>query len=282
MPLMPHWPLYLGPNRDITDSVGRVKEILGNFDNPQNKLRNIIHVTGTNGKGSTVNYIDSILRDAKYSVANYTSPHIHLCNERIKINGEMIDDNVFFELNEEVRFVCEKMNFNPTIFEVTTIMAILLFFRKNCDFNIFEVGMGGFSDATNVFDDNPPIISVITPIHLDHTKFLGNTPFEIALNKSFIIKNNSICISGPQSEDVLKVLQARCVDLNSDFFHFGKDFNCSKIDGDNENFLMQIDAKIKGESIKEEFLLPIPPLKGDHQMINASLAGFLSVLFFFH
>lgn len=272
MPLMPHWPLYLGPNKDITISPDRVYQILEKFDNPQDKLKNVIHITGTNGKGSTTSYIASILQDTGYKVGKYTSPHIHLCNERVQINGEIITDNEMYEIIEEIRYFCEAMNINPTIFEVTTILAIIYFYRKDCDFSVIEVGMGGLLDATNVFEKNKPIASVITPIHLDHTKYLGNTIKEIAWQKSFIIKGNGVCVCAPQPTEAMEVVKQRCNDVNAKLYIFDEDFTCYKIDSE-EYWLFEMKTKKYDIEIDEEIFLPYTELVfPDYQLQNCSVS----------
>jgi len=270
MPLMPHWPLYLGVNKDSTNAVEKLSKILEILHNPQNKLLNVIHITGTNGKGSTASYISEILKQSGFKVGKYTSPHIHLCNERIQINNEMISDNDLYDTIEQIRLVCEDLKIDLTIFECTTLAMIIYFEKRKCDFNVVEVGMGGMLDATNVFDKNPPIISIITSVHLDHTKFLGNTPEEIAFQKCFIIKPNSICISAAQTINVKKIIQARCNAINTKAYFYNEDFEGSYIENDDKNWIFEINSE--RHNIKEEVILPRPSLSGDHQIINAALA----------
>lgn len=270
---MPHWPLYLGANKDLGSSAERIYPILAEFGNPQNKLQNVIHVTGTNGKGSTTSYIASILQNSGYKVGKYTSPHIHLCNERVQINGEMISDDNMYEILENMRFCCEKLGINPTIFEATTILAIVYFAKNKCDFNVIEVGMGGLLDATNIFDENPPLASVITPIHLDHTKFLGNMIYEIAWQKSFIIKPGGLCICAPQPLEAKQIINQRCADINADIYHFDEDFSCARIEEDAENWYFEMNSNKYSRVIQEEIFLPYSKLIcPDYQLQNASVA----------
>ncbi len=157
----------------------------------------IIHIAGTNGKGSTASYIENILIEANYKVCKFTSPHILKYNERIIFNKNMIEDE---EIIENYNFIMKKIkeiNFNRkekldfNFFEITFFMAMLYFSKKNPDFIILETGLGGRLDATNIINST---ISVITNISLDHTNILGNTLQEIAYEKTGIIKNNQLCI----------------------------------------------------------------------------------------
>ena len=258
---MPHWPVYLGPNIDASKSLERVIEILYLLGNPNLKLKNVIHITGTNGKGSVANYIYNILRKHKLSVGLYTSPHIYYSNERIITNDKEIDDNSFRYHIDRVRFVCEKENIVPSIFEATTIAAIDYFSSQNLDFNVIEVGMGGRNDATNVFGDNK-IASVFTPIDVDHVKFLGNTPIENAIEKSFIIRANKNVIIGKQQFDVQQFLCNVAKNLNCNIVSDEVDYITEFLnDG---KFNIKIDNKIE----KYE----PPKLLGKHQIENASLA----------
>lgn len=273
--IMPHWPLYLGRICDIGNGNERVLKILSFFNDPQNSLKNVIHITGTNGKGSTVTTISQILISSGYKVGTYISPHIHEVNERILVNNQQIHDTDLFNIIEEIRYICEKNNIMPTIFQTTTVAMILHFSRQNNDFNVIEIGMGGLHDATNVFETNPPIASVITPIHIDHSEFLGNTINEIAFQKSFIIKQNSICVSANQIRDANLVLKARCDSVNSKIYLCGRDFDVAKIENDDRHFAVEFcnpDFKI------EEIILPIPQLRGDHQLYNCALSVATMVL----
>ena len=150
-----------------------------------------IHVTGTNGKGSTCAFIDSVLRKAGYTVGLYTSPHLIRFNERICVNGEEISDRELIHFTELIKCKLEEENkkrtdkLEPTFFEFTTAVAFLYFASKNVDFDVVEVGMGGEFDATNTLY---PLVAVLTNVSLDHTNVLGGTVQKIARTKAGIIK----------------------------------------------------------------------------------------------
>ncbi|NLY18622.1 MAG: bifunctional folylpolyglutamate synthase/dihydrofolate synthase [Clostridiaceae bacterium] len=186
----------------------RVKELAGRLGNPQDKLR-IIHITGTNGKGSTAMFIAGILICAGFKTGLYTSPHIEGINEEIRINCKEIPDEDFAEYVMKVKAQADKMvedGFDhPTRFEVLTALSFLYFYEKKCDIAVIEVGMGGRADATNIVLN--PVVSVITKIAPDHTPLLGNSPEDIAYEKAGIIKKNGNVVLYPQEEKVLKVIK---------------------------------------------------------------------------
>ncbi|QED23683.1 bifunctional folylpolyglutamate synthase/dihydrofolate synthase [Candidatus Deianiraea vastatrix] len=272
MAKMPHWPLYLGANKERVDSREKVLRVLSALHDPHMDLRNIIHITGTNGKGSTAGYISEILKQSGYKVGRYTSPHIHICNERICINDEMISDIDLYEIIEEIRVICERQGIDLTIFEATTLCAFIYFRRNECDFNVIEVGMGGMIDATNVFDENRPICSIITPIHLDHVKYLGASMEEIAFQKAFIIKGDSLCICAHQSESVEKLIELRCEAVGSKVYFEGRDFSGSYIEENEDEWLFSMHFEKYGRDIMRDIVLPRPSLAGWHQIGNASIA----------
>ncbi|AYO30035.1 bifunctional folylpolyglutamate synthase/dihydrofolate synthase [Biomaibacter acetigenes] len=189
------------------DNITRLLEILGN---PHHGMR-IIHVAGTNGKGSTCAMIDSILRAAGYKVGLYTSPYLEVFNERIRVNGKNIPDKAIARLTQKVRdaiSIMQQKNLgHPTEFEVVTAIGFLYFKEQAVDFIVLEVGMGGRLDATNVA---MPLVSVITPISFDHQKYLGNTLADISREKCGIIKKGVPVVSGPQEKEALRVIEETC------------------------------------------------------------------------
>ena len=274
---IPHWPIYTGPNKDFENAIPRVKYILSKLGNPHLKLKNIIHITGTKGKGSTALYISNILMAHGYKVNTYTSPHIYECNERILLNGRKITDEELYEATEAVRLVCEENYqdnpFNPeepiepAMFEALTCSAFLVMSKNEADFNVIEVGMGAINDATNVFDDNPPVACVFTPIHLDHTKFLGNKVEEVAFKKSFLIKQGvqNVILSSQAKEakavllnvaDQLKV--ANVLSYNDDYEVFKNEKNNQPV--------------YESKTLDTSFPFQVPNMQGDYQLINVGCA----------
>lgn len=165
----------------------RISAVLEAFGNPQDCLK-VIHVAGTNGKGSVCAMLDSILREAGFNTGLYTSPHIYEYTERIKISGVEISKDDFAKYFEKVFQKTKELNTHLTEFEIITVIMFLYFYDKNVDVVILETGMGGRFDATNVIKTN--LCSIITRIDLDHTDRLGNTKEEIAFEKAGIIKQN--------------------------------------------------------------------------------------------
>ncbi len=165
----------------------RTYELCERLGNPQKALR-FIHIAGTNGKGSTSAMLASILREAGYHVGLYTSPFILRFNERMQIDGVDIPDEELAAITAYVRPHADAMEDSPTEFELITAIALVYFARHACDFVVFEVGMGGRLDSTNVLDAEQVALSIITGIAMDHTAFLGDTPAKIAAEKAGIIK----------------------------------------------------------------------------------------------
>ncbi len=259
-----HWPPFchdVGP--DLPNA--RVARILNYLGNPHLQLKNVFHITGTNGKGSTANYIANILLSEGHKVNLYTSPHIYHYNERIKMNGIMISDERLLFFLDRVRWACEDLDIMPTMFEATTVVAFCAFAESNADFNVLEVGMGGRIDATNVFDDfNGNLRVIFTPIDVDHAKFLGHTAEENAYEKSFLIKEGHPVIIAPQLyrsvENLLINVAKRhgCISYSHNReYEFG-------MDDDENDVLLSIDG--------ENMMFAAPKLLGDHQIVNAVTA----------
>ncbi|OGF47982.1 MAG: hypothetical protein A2452_04830 [Candidatus Firestonebacteria bacterium RIFOXYC2_FULL_39_67] len=245
----------------------RMKYLLSLMGDPHLKVRSI-HVTGTKGKGSTSNYIASILRAAGIKTGLYTSPHILTFRERIKINNKNISWKELDRLTEEIKPLVEKIEKEtkyglPTFFEVYTAMGILYFFKKKVDVMVLEVGMGGRLDATNVVH---PLVSVITPISLDHVKELGNTVRKIAWEKAGIIKQGVPVVSALQKSEALRILKNRAKERKSVFKIEGRDF-FHEVTADTHN---GISFNLKGLNLN--FNNINSRMLGSHQAQNASVA----------
>ncbi len=184
----------------IDFDLNRIKDLLKKLGNPQKKLSNVIHVAGTNGKGSTIAFINSIAKMYGLKVNTYTSPHLINFNERIKLNGKIIDDKLLFDTLFQV---AKTNNGNKiTFFEITTVACFLIFSKIPSDLCLIETGLGGRLDATNVLPANK--ISAITRIGYDHEDFLGNDLKNITLEKCGIIKKNTSVVVGYQNKKIVK------------------------------------------------------------------------------
>lgn len=169
----------------------RIRELCDGLGNPQNKLK-FIHVAGSNGKGSFCSMLQSVLTEAGYKTGLYTSPYIRCFNERMMIDGKMIDNDQLCRITERVKVVSDKMTDKPTEFELVTAIALEYFKDNGCDLVVLECGLGGRLDSTNVVENT--ILSVITSISLEHTAILGDTIDKIAYEKAGIIKENGVCL----------------------------------------------------------------------------------------
>lgn len=200
----------------IVPGLGGITELLKRLHNPQKKLK-VIHIAGTNGKGSTLGFISTILTENKYKVGRYVSPVIFEYRERFQIQQKPISKAEVGRLMEVVSVHADAMELeglqHPTPFEIETAMAFVLFAEKQCDFVILETGMGGTLDATNVVENT--LVSVITNIGRDHMGFLGNSIEEIASHKAGIIKKGSVIVSAMQEEAVKKVLEDRAEEVQA-------------------------------------------------------------------
>ena len=238
-------------------SLSRLKKLLDSLGNPEENLPPIIHVAGTNGKGSTVATLAAIYKSAGYRVHIYTSPHLVRFTERIVVSGSEISKNYL----EELLIECEDANNGESItfFEITTAAAMLAFSRNPADLLLLEVGLGGRFDATNVIET--PTLSVITPVSMDHQDFLGKTIDEIAFEKAGILKPSVPAIIGPQTNEALNVIKRRALELGSSAYIFGEDWNISPA---NNQLIFKMGSKSS--------IVPQPNLLGDHQIQNAGCA----------
>jgi dihydrofolate synthase / folylpolyglutamate synthase len=246
----------LHPKR-IDLSLDRLQRLLAALDHPERKLPPVIHVGGTNGKGSTLAFLRAILEAAGLRVHTYTSPHLVRFNERFRIGGELVSDAELTAVLEE----CERANGGEpiTVFEITTAAGMLLFSRHPADVLLLEVGLGGRLDATNVIDN--PIATIVTPISIDHIDFLGDTLEKIAAEKAGIFKPNVPAIIAAQSRDVLTVLERQAARLKAPIKIAGEDWTATEERG---RLVYQDDNGLLD--------LPAPKLYGRHQFENAGLA----------
>lgn len=188
-----------------------IRKLCDLFGNPQNHLK-MIHIGGTNGKGSTSNMLASVLQEAGYKTGLYNSPHLIDFTERIKIDGENCDKEFVYEFTQKLRNLPQEIS--PSFFEFTTIMAFEYFYQKKVDYAIIEVGLGGRLDSTNIIN---PIITAITNVALDHQDVLGKTIEEITTEKAGIIKSHIPIISGAEDSVVRNIIKAKALDKNADF-----------------------------------------------------------------
>ncbi len=190
--------------------LGNIRKLCAFFDNPQDDLK-LIHVAGTNGKGSVCSMLASILTESGEKTGLFTSPHIHDFRERIRINGEMISEEEVVSFCSQLR--ASLLDFEPSFFEITCCMALVHFKRNNCSIAVIETGLGGRLDATNII---APILSVITNISLEHTQFLGNDLPSIASEKAGIIKPHVPVVIGRSNALTQNVFQSKANDEHAD------------------------------------------------------------------
>jgi len=246
----------LHPKR-IDLSLDRVQQLLAALDHPERKLPPVIHVAGTNGKGSTIAFLRAILEAAGQRVHVYSSPHLVHFTERFRLAGNLVSDAELAAMLEE----CERVNAEApiTVFEITTAVGMLLFSRHPADVLLLEVGLGGRLDATNVVDK--PLATIVTPISIDHTDFLGDTLEKIAAEKAGIFKHGVPAIVAAQSREVLAVIERQAARLKASMKIAGEDWTATEERGrlvyQDENGLLD---------------LPAPRLYGRHQFENAGLA----------
>src|SRR5471030_1119983 len=246
----------LHPKR-IDLSLDRVQRLLAALGHPEKKLPPVIHVAGTNGKGSTIAFTRAILEAAGQRVHVYTSPHLVRFNERFRLDGELVSDEELAATLEE----CERANAGEaiTVFEITTAAGLLLFSRHPADVLIMEVRLGGRLDATNVVDK--PLATIVTPISIDHTDFLGDTLEKIAAEKAGIFKQTVPALVAAQSREVLAVLERQAARLRAPMKIAGKDWIATEERG---RLVYQDETGLLD--------LPAPKLYGRHQFENAGLA----------
>lgn len=244
--------------KKIDLSLGRILRLLKSLDNPHLETPPVIHIAGTNGKGSTIAYLRAIFEKNNYNVHVYTSPHLINFNERIRINSKLISNDYLISLLEECEFYNKG---NPiTFFEITTAAAFLAFSRIKGDILLLETGLGGRYDATNVIEST--ILNIITPISMDHMNFLGNSIKKIANEKVGIFKQNVPAIISLQDSEAMKVINLESSKKKVELHRQNFEWEISSVTKEN------IRIKIKDESIK----IPFPNLFGKHQILNSATA----------
>ena len=252
--------LALHPKR-IDLSLERVQRLLAALGHPERKLPPVIHVGGTNGKGSTIAFLRAMLEAAGQRVHVYSSPHLVRINERFRLGavgeGQLVSDEELTAALAE----CEAANAGApiTVFEIITAAGMLLFARHPADVLLLEVGLGGRLDATNVIDR--PLATIVTPISIDHTDFLGDTLEKIATEKAGIFKPGVPALVAAQSREVLAVLERQAARLKAPMKIAGEDWTATEERG---RLVFQDEAGLLD--------LPAPKLYGRHQFENAGLA----------
>lgn len=236
-------------------SLGRMKVLCAALGDPQHRLPPVIHVAGTNGKGSTVALLRAIAEAAGLKVHVYTSPHLVRFNERIRLAGELITDEALNAILDRI----EAVSGEATVFESTTAAAFVAMSETPADLAIIEVGLGGVLDATNVIER--PLLSLITPVDLDHAEFLGDSLRGIAVEKAGILKPGARGLVARQSEEAMAAIEVAAYAVGAPLTVMGVDFDAWAERGglafqDQERFLD----------------LPAPALIGPHQIDNAGLA----------
>ncbi|RMB02784.1 bifunctional folylpolyglutamate synthase/dihydrofolate synthase [Eilatimonas milleporae] len=244
--------------RVIDLSLDRLRRLLDRLDNPERRLAPVLHVAGTNGKGSTVATLRAIAEAAGHRVHVYTSPHLVRFNERIRLSGTLIDDAHLNDLIDEVETVNNGAEI--TFFEVTTAVAMLAFARVPADLTILEVGLGGRLDATNVVDR--PAACCITPVSFDHQDYLGTTIEAIAAEKAGILKKGVPAVIGPQLEAARATIAATAREVGAPLHVYGEDWHCAPVEGDGFRF----------DDRDGHLSLPAPTVQGLHQIANAGMA----------
>ena len=239
-------------------SLVRLEKLLDKIDNPHLNLPPVIHLAGTNGKGSTLSYIRNILMENRYKVHAYISPHLTKFNERIILSNNEIKTKKLLD----TLLLIKKINANEpiTFYEITTAAAFYLFANEKADFLLLETGLGGRLDATNIIKES--LINIITPIGLDHQEFLGKNIYKIANEKLGIIKESSKIIISKQKNIINKHIKKKLANNKNTKLYYGKEYKI--FEKNKNNFILQYNGK--------KFKFSNPTLLGEHQVENVSTA----------
>lgn len=241
-------------------TLDRIWALLSELGNPQDQYPTV-HITGTKGKGSTAAMLASILTAAGYRTGLYTSPHLHTYRERIRVDGRLISEEAVIRWIETHRGLLETFE-ELTTFEVTTAMAFDIFAQEKVDVAVIEVGLGGRLDTTNVIT---PMVSVITPISLDHTAILGDTISQIARDKAGILKPGVPAVIAPQPADALSAIRRVAGEVGAPLTVVGRDWTCTP------GAMQSNGQSIEVHSSMQETLRIWMPLIGAHEMVNATV-----------
>jgi dihydrofolate synthase / folylpolyglutamate synthase len=244
--------------RKIDLGLARVQAALEKLGRPQDRVPPIIHVAGTNGKGSTVAFLRAMVEGAGQSVHAYTSPHLVTIHERWRVAGHLIGEGELLALAQRVQAL--SADIPVTVFEAETLVAFLAFAGTPADFTLLEVGLGGRLDATNVIES--PAMTIITPVDIDHADMLGNTLSLIATEKAGILKPGVTCIVGRQQDAALGAIEARAGQVGAPLLVFGRDWDCFEQRG---RLIVQSEDRLLD--------LPPPSLQGAYQFENAGAAA---------
>lgn len=250
-------------------SLERLERLLEALDHPERKLPPVVHIAGTNGKGSTAAFLRAFVEAAGYRAHVYTSPHLVNFNERIRLAGQLIGDDELNAVLEE----CEQANAGQpiTFFEITTAAAFLAFSRHDADVVILETGLGGRLDATNVIEQ--PRLTCITPVSMDHQQYLGDTIEKIMAEKAGILKASVPCVVAAQSTRAAdKALKKKATEIGSPLIWEGKNWFARSAGGRRSQADSGMLYKGHGVQGEVERTFPTPALEGRHQMRNAALA----------
>lgn len=260
--------------RGIDLGLKRVEWMLHRLENPEKKVH-FIHIGGTNGKGSTLAMLQSILLESGYSTGSFTSPSIEGMKEHIHVNGEPISETEFIHLANVVKQVTEEFEAetgwsSPTEFEILTVMMFYFFaYMRKVDFVLLEVGLGGENDSTNVVQ---PLIAIITNVSLDHTNILGSTTEQIAVEKAGIIKENGLIITGCKDKEAIKIIRKKAALELAELFVLGENFTFQSQGSKRIEELFSY--TYNGHTINNLSL----KMMGTHQVENASIAITASLL----
>ncbi|GLK47472.1 bifunctional folylpolyglutamate synthase/dihydrofolate synthase [Brevundimonas intermedia] len=240
-------------------SLDRMKALCAALGDPQHRLPPVVHVAGTNGKGSTVAMIRAIAEAAGLKVHAYTSPHLVRFNERIRLAGRLIEDDHLNVILDRIEAAMAETGSEATVFESTTAAAFLAMAETPADLAIIEVGLGGVLDATNVIER--PLLSVIAPVDYDHAEFLGTDLAVIASEKAGVLKAGAPAVIARQQEEAMKAIERRAVDVHARLTVLGVDFDAWPERGG-----------LAFQTAELFMDLPAPALAGAHQIDNAALA----------